>query len=54
MISGTEQRMIDFVMYWTGKEFSGSTSNEAQTFLKENIDEARENRHIEKVVERAG
>lgn len=38
---------LEYILYWTGKEFHGDDDEERVKFIRRNITEANENRRIE-------
>lgn len=52
MVSEKEKEALEYILYWTGKEFKGTDDEERVKFIRQNMAEANENRSIDEAAYR--
>lgn len=54
MVSEKEKEALEYILYWTGKEFDGTDDEERVKFIRMNIPAARENQYTDEAANRRG
>lgn len=52
MVSEKEKEALEYILYWTGKEFGGTDDEERVKFIRRHMAEANENRSIDEAAHR--
>lgn len=52
MVSEKETEALEYILYWTGKEFDGTDDEERVKFIRMNIPAARENQYTDEAAYR--
>lgn len=52
MVSEKEKEALEYILYWTGKEFEGIDDEERVKFIRMNIPAARENQYTDEAANR--